>query len=155
MISELNIKSLIEEKLEGTENFLVDVTVSSNNQIRVELDHPDGVKIDDCVAMSRHIESCFDRENEDFELQVSSPGLDHPFKVLPQYKKNIGREVSVLKVNGDKLKGILTAVDENEVEIEYATKEKIEGKKKKEVVNHQVKIPMADIKETRIIISFK
>lgn len=155
MISELTIKSLIEEKLNGTENFLVDLSVSSSNQIRIEMDHPDGVKIDDCVAMSRHIESSLDRESEDFELEVSSPGLDHPFKVLQQYQKNMGREVSILKVSGEKLKGILTAVDTNEIEIEYSTKEKVEGKKKKEVVNHQIKILMADIKETRVIISFK
>jgi ribosome maturation factor RimP len=155
MITEKTIRALIDEKLEGSENYLVDLTVSATNQIRVELDHLDGISIDDCAAMSKHIDSSFDREIDDFELQVSSPGLDQPFKVLPQYIKNVGREVSILKVDGQKTKGLLIDANQDEVTIEYSTKEKVEGKKKKEIIVHQDKIPMNEIKETRIIISFK
>lgn len=155
MITEKTIRALIDEKLEGSENYLVDLTVSASNQIRVELDHLDGISIDECVAMSRHIDSSFDREIDDFELQVSSPGLDQPFKVFQQYVKNIGREVSIVKVEGQKLKGLLIDANQAEVTLEYETKEKVEGKKKKELIIHQDKIPMNEIKETRIIISFK
>jgi ribosome maturation factor RimP len=155
MITEKTIRALIDEKLEGSENYLVDLTVSASNQIRVELDHLDGISIDECVAMSRHIDSSFDREIDDFELQVSSPGLDQPFKVFQQYVKNIGREVSIVKVEGQKLKGLLIDANQAEVTLEYETKEKVEGKKKKELIVHQDKIPMNEIKETRIIISFK
>jgi len=105
--------------------------------------------------MSRHVESMLDREEADFELLVSSPGLDQPFKVIQQYHKNIGREVSVVKTSGEKLKGLLSKVDEESISIEFTTKEKIEGKKKKEVVTHLQSIAMSEIKETRIIISFK
>ena len=85
MITEKVIRTLIDEKLGGSETYLVDLSVSSSNQIKIELDRMEGVSIDECVAMSRHIESALDRETEDFELQVSSPGLDQPFKVFQQY----------------------------------------------------------------------
>jgi len=155
MITEKVIRTLIDEKLGGSETYLVDLSVSSSNQIKIELDRMEGVSIDECVAMSRHIESALDRETEDFELQVSSPGLDQPFKVFQQYVKNIGREVSVLKVDGKKLKGLLLDANQGSITIEYSTKEKIEGKKKKETIIHKDAIPMNEIKETRIIISFK
>lgn len=155
MISEQSIKKLIEDKLSNTETYLVDCSVSATQQIKIEIDHLEGVGIDECVAMSRHIESMLDREEADFELLVSSPGLDQPFKVIQQYHKNIGREVSVVKTSGEKLKGLLSKVDEESILIEFTTKEKIEGKKKKEVVTHLQSIAMSEIKETRIIISFK
>ena len=155
MISEQSIKKLIEDKLSNTETYLVDCSVSATQQIKIEIDHLEGVGIDECVALSRHIESMLDREEADFELLVSSPGLDQPFKVIQQYQKNIGREVSVVKTSGEKLKGLLSKVDEESISIEFTTKEKIEGKKKKEVVTHLQSIAMSEIKETRIIISFK
>lgn len=155
MITEQAIRALVNEKLSESDSYLVDLTVSSSNQIRVEIDHLNGLGIDECVAMSRLIESSYDRETEDFELQVSSPGLDQPFKVIQQYHKNVDREVSVVKTSGEKLKGLLTSVADDSITLEFSTKEKVEGKKKKELVTHQVLIPMSEIKETRIIISFK
>ena len=155
MITEQAILTLVNEKLSESDSYLVDLTVSSSNQIRVEIDHLNGLGIDECVAMSRHIESSYDRETEDFELQVSSPGLDQPFKVIQQYHKNVDREVSVMKTSGEKLKGLLTSVTDDSITLEFSTKEKVEGKKKKELVTHQVLIPISEIKETRIIISFK
>jgi ribosome maturation factor RimP len=155
MISIQTVQALIDEKLAETNAYLVDLSVSSSNQIRVEIDHLEGLGIDECVALSRHIESSLDRDAEDFELQVSSPGLDQPFKVIQQYKKNIGREVSLTKVSGEKIKGLLTGVNNDTITIEYTTKERIEGKKKKEVIEHKEEIQLSEIKETRIIISFK
>ncbi len=155
MITEQVIRKLVNEKLSESDSYLVDLSVSCTNQISVEIDHLNGLGIEECVAMSRHIESFYDRETEDFELMVSSPGLDQPFKVIQQYHKNINREVSIIKTSGEKLKGLLTLVTDDSIALEFSAKEKIEGKKKKELVTHQLLIPMNEIKETRIIISFK
>ncbi len=155
MITTQTVQGLIDEKLAETDAYLVDLSISSANQIRVEIDHIDGLGIDECVALSRHIESSLDRESEDFELQVSSPGLDQPFKVIQQYHKNVGREVSLIKLSGEKIRGLLTNVSDDVITIEYTTKERVEGKKKKEVIEHKEEIQLNEIKETRIIISFK
>ncbi len=155
MITTQTVQALIDEKLAETDAYLVDLSISSTNQIRVEIDHLDGLGIDECVALSRHIEASLDRVSEDFELQVSSPGLDQPFKVIQQYHKNVGREVSLTKVGGEKIKGLLTDVSDDFITVEYTTKERIEGRKKKEVIEHKEEIQLNEIKETRIIISFK
>ncbi len=154
MINERLIRELAEEQLAGTDFFLVDVKVSSSNSISVFVDGMSKVSINDCVKMSRHIESHLDRETEDFELMVSSSGMDEPFKVFRQYTKNIGREVDVKKTNGDKIGGKLISVTEKEISLEQSSKEKIEGKKKKELVVRTIVIPMTEIKETRLVIQF-
>ena len=155
MISKQQIEKLVEEKITDTEYFIVDISVSSSNQIRVEIDGDHGVKIQDCVAISRHIENTFDREEEDFELTVSSAGMDQPFKILRQYQRYVGREVELKTTGGEKLKGILKAADEREVSLEIAKKEKVEGKKKKQLIVNQHQIPMDEVKETKVVISFK
>ncbi len=109
----------------------------------------------DCIDFSRAIEHNLDREIEDFQLNVSSPGLDKPFIVKEQYIKNIGRNVKVTRVEGNVIKGILTAVNDDDIIIEFSYKEKIEGKKKKQIITKQEKILFNNIKETTIIISFK
>ena len=87
---------------------MVDVTVSTSNHIVVEIDTQNGVNIDFCAELSRHIESQLDREVEDYELEVGSAGLTAPFKVIEQYHKNKGNEVDVLTKEGKKITGILT-----------------------------------------------
>lgn len=149
MISTELIRSLAEQKLsEEGDSYLVDVTVSAANKIRVIIDNFRGVSIVQCVAMSRWIENQLDRETEDFELEVTSPGLDQPFKVFRQYQKNLGRDVEVKMADGLKTEGKLLAADEKGIEIEQKT-----GKGKQQVVK-QLNIPFADIKETRLIIKF-
>ena len=155
MISKKQIETLVKEKIADTEYFIVDISVSSSNQIRVEIDGDRGVKIQDCVAISRHIEGTFDREEEDFELTVSSAGMDQPFKILRQYKRYIGREVELKTTGGEKLKGLLNAANETEVTLEIAKKEKVEGKKKKQLIIKEHQIPMEEVKETKVVISFK
>ncbi len=155
MVSKEQILNLIEEKLNDEKLFLVDMEILPGNVINVELDGFDGITIKECVDFSRQIESNLDREEEDFELHVSSPGLDKPFRVLQQYMKNIGREVKVVPNEGKVVKGTLIEVDEEQIAIEYSFKQKIEGKKKKETITEQQKIPFTNIKETTIIISFK
>ena len=129
--------------------------MSSSNQIRVEIDGDKGVKINDCVQISRHIEGNYDREEVDFELTVSSAGMDQPFKILRQYQRYVGREVEMKTTEGDKIKGILISADENAVVLEVARKEKIEGKKKKQIVIENKTVPMEQVKETKVVISFK
>lgn len=99
MITTEIIQNLVDEKLEGTSIYAVDITVSPGNVIKVELDGDEGISIDDCVLVSRHIEGGFDREQEDFELKVMSAGIGEPLKVDRQYHKNIGREVDI-RLNG-------------------------------------------------------
>tara|TARA_R110001592_G_scaffold57323_5_gene174307 strand:- start:2107 stop:2574 length:468 start_codon:yes stop_codon:yes gene_type:complete len=155
MISKEQILTLIEDRLKDEELFLVDIDILPGNNINIELDGPEGVTIKDCVDFSRQIEHNLDREEEDFELHVSSPGLDKPFKVFQQYEKNIGREVKVVPVEGNVIKGMLVQVDSEKIVLEYSFKQKIEGKKKKETITEQETIPFTNIKETTIIISFK
>lgn len=155
MITKEEIQKLIEDKLKDDNLFLVELQVLPSNVINVELDGYEGVTIQQCVDFSRQIENNLDREEEDFELHVSSPGLDKPLRVYQQYEKNVGREVKVVPLEGNVIKGRLTEVNEKEISIEYSVKKKIEGKKKKETIIEKEIIPFTNIKETTIIISFK
>ena len=121
MISDLHIRNLVEKALESTHSFLVGVHVTPMNKIIVLLDREGGVSIKQCVEVSRFIEKNLDREAEDFELEVSSAGLDQPFKVLRQYQKNIGRFVEVLTKEGIKKEGKLVSVGEQDLVIEEVT----------------------------------
>jgi len=154
MISASLIRELAEKKLQENESFLVDVTVSASNKIRIAIDNFKGLAIDECVSMSRWIENQLDREVEDFELEVSSPGMDQPFKVFRQYVKSIGREVEVKLIDGQKVEGKLISATEQQIEIEQKSREKIEGQKGKQLITRQVNLPFEKIKETRIIIKF-
>ncbi|PWH85139.1 ribosome assembly cofactor RimP [Brumimicrobium oceani] len=137
--------------------FIVEITISSSNVIQVELDVENGnVAINDCVSVSRNIEHNLDREEQDFELSVSSAGLDKPFRVLQQYTKNIGNEVKVqLKEKNNTIEGVLTHADEKGIKLETTTKERVEGKKKKEIIVREHEFTFDEIKETKIVISFK
>lgn len=158
MISKTRVEELINERIAELDNglFVVELSISSSNVITVELDkHVGGVSVEDCMSVSRNIEHNLDRERQDFELNVSSAGLDRPLRVLPQYKKNIGRTVKVVRQDGVKLEGALVAVTEEKIILENSRKEKAEGKKKKEVIVEQHELPFSNIKETKIVISFK
>ena len=123
MIDKNVVKHLVEEWLEGKDYFLVDIEISSDNRIVVEIDHADGVWIEDCVALSRFIEERLDREVEDYELEVGSAGLGQPFKVPQQYVNFIGKEVEVLDADGKKYKGLLKNVEGNQFTV--TVKEKV------------------------------
>lgn len=155
MITTTQILELIDEKLQEKKFFVVHLDVKPGNNIQLEIDGPEGFTIKDCVDFSRQIEHNLDREAEDFELHVSSPGLDKPFRVIEQYQKYKGREVRVVQNNGEVVEGVLEVVNENEIQITYSFKQKIEGKKKKETIVKEEIIPFTNIKETTIIISFK
>ena len=124
MIEKSVVEKLVEEWLEGKDYFLVDVSVTPDDRIVVEIDHAEGVWIEDCVELSRFIESHLSREEEDYELEVGSAGIGQPFKVLRQYQNHVGKEVEVLTVDGKKLRGVLSAVNEEQFEITVSVKKK-------------------------------
>jgi ribosome maturation factor RimP len=155
MITKAQIESVLQEKLEAHNCFLVELKLDEGNVISLEIDSLVGVTVQECVAFSRAIEGELDREEEDFELKVSSPGLDKPFRVVQQYQKNIGRDVKVVPKDGVVLKGKLVRVDKDGIMVEYSVKEKIEGRKKKETIVKEENVNFNNIKETTVIISFK
>jgi len=124
MISEQLIKDLTTQHLAGSDRFAVSVAVRSDNRIRIFIDSDTHVLIEHCIELSKFIESQLDREIEDFELNVSSSGLDQPYKLSRQYIKNIGREVAVLQKDNTKIEGTLLAADENGFTLKTVTKVK-------------------------------
>lgn len=160
MIDSRAVHKLANEFLEGGSGFVVDVKVASGNVIKIYLENDERTSIQDCVALSRHIEGSFDREEEDFSLDVGSPGLDQPLKVLRQYLKLIGKQVSVQPIEGKKMVGELVNVEEENGMVQglvLKTREKmrIEGRKAKQWVEEEHKLQASDIEWTKVIISFK
>jgi len=150
MIAKDKIRKLVEEQIEGTGLFIVDVKVSSANKITVLADTHQGITIDECISVSRHIEKNLDRDKEDFELMVSSPGLEMPFVVLEQYVKNEGKKVVVIDNDGVKYQGILKNVTIGGFEIETDIRKKGEKATKKEI-----SFNYGQIKSTKTFIEFK
>ena len=154
MIEKNIIKSLVEEKLKGSDYYLVDISVSKDNAISIEIDNDNGVNIDDCVALSRYVDENLDREKEDFELEVGSSGITSPFKILRQYLKNVGKEVEMLPKGGVKLTGVLKAADENGATITVEKKVKAEGAKRAMMVEEDLTYTYDEIKYTKYLIRF-
>lgn len=152
MIDIEKLKAFCEAYIKDRGYFLTDLTVSKDNDIVVEIDNMEGVDLDFCATMTRAIESEFDREKEDYSLEVGSAGLSSPFKVAMQYVKNIGTEVETLTKAGEKLKGTLKSADESSFVITIETKEKPEGAKKKIVVEKDIEFNYTDVKYTKSII---
>jgi ribosome maturation factor RimP len=155
MITKKQVQELIQDKLEESNCFVVEIEIGEGNSISLEIDSMEGITVQDCMGFSRAVEQNLDREIEDFALQVSSPGLDKPLRVKEQYQKSIGRNVKVVPLEGNVVKGELKEANEEEIVIEYSYKERIEGRKKKETIIKQEIINFNNIKETTIIISFK
>ena len=156
MIPKKRIIELAQERINELDNgnYLVDVSVSAKNVILVKMDNLNqGVSIKDCVSVSRNIEHNLDREKQDFELKVSSPGLDQPFMVYEQYLKNVGKTINVL-TEDSAYKGELTKVSSDEIELKHIEIIKNKKTKKKETIETIHHLKMNDIKETRLVISF-
>ena len=155
MIDKNVVKKLVDEWLQDKEYFLVSIEISQDDKIVVEIDHADGVWIEDCVALSRFIEEHLSRDDEDYELEVGSAGLGQPFKVPQQYVNFVGKEVEVLDADGKKVKGLLKSVDGNDFTVAVEEKVKVEGKKRpvKQEVDHVFQ--MDKVKYTKYVISFK
>ena len=161
MISQSTVTELVEQKIEGSDKFIVEVKVNPSNKIIVLIDSYSGLSIDDIVGVSKHVESAFDREEEDFELEVSSAGLESPFMVGDQYKKALGKEVKVITEEGRKVEGVLSSYDSEGIVLKYEEKQRIEGRKKKIIVPIERSLffnganKESNIKTTKIVISFK
>lgn len=155
MIEKKLIIDIVEDALLGNPLFLVDVIVRPGNIIVVEVDSEDGVSIEDCIILSKKIESNFDREVEDFELEVGSAGVTSPFKVQKQYEMNVGNEVEVLSKKGEKISGILSACNDNEFTVTVSKMVKPEGAKKKVAVEENLVFQYDEVKYTKYLIRFK
>lgn len=155
MISKEAVFQIVENFITDKNYYLVDVNVTPDNRISVEIDSFDGVTIEFCMEVNRHIESELDREIEDYELEVSSAGLTEPFKVLKQYEKNIGNEVEVLTKAEKKITGVLVDVQEANFVLEIEKTEKPEGSKRKVTVMENLTFAYEEIKTTKYIIRFK
>jgi len=154
MIQKQDIHKIIEPILEEKKAFLVDLKISKDNRIAVYIDSMDGITIDDCVEVSRRIEKSLDRDQEDFELEVSTPGLTSEFKVPEQYKKYLNKEVQVLAKDGKKYQGTLLNISDRGIEIEVEKQVKKQGKKKKETVRENLNIDFSMINATKPKLSF-
>jgi len=154
MINKAQIVSLVNERLED-KMFLVDITVNERNVIDVFIDSFDGLPISKCIDISRHVEHSLDREEEDFELHVSSPGLTHGFKVKEQYIKYTGRQIEVTTKEDKKLEGTLIEAGDIDFELETSTREKVEGHKKKQLIVRKHILKYDEIKSAKAVISFK
>ena len=155
MIEKSFITSIVEEWLKGRDYFLVDIAVDPNNKITIEIDHAEGVWIEDCVDLSRFIESKLDRDKEDFELEVGSAGIGQPFKVRQQYYIHIGNEVETQTAGGEKLTGVLKNADEDHFTITVKKKVRPEGSKRPKIVDEDITLSYQDIKYTKYLINFK
>ena len=151
MITEKIIKKLVEEKIEGTDKFIVEIKIKPAQKVYVFIDGDQGVSVEDCIRISRFITSRLDRDIEDFELNVSSAGLDFPFSMRRQYRKNTGKIISVLLLNGEKIKGTLLNVLDDGIVVKLSP----DKKKKGDTVTEQISLQYDQIKEARNVISFR
>lgn len=155
MLDKNLVRESVEKAIEGTDIFIVDITVSPQNNVVVELDSPGNLDIDTCAAITRAIEKDFDRDVEDYDLEVGSAGLTAPFKVKGQYLKNIGNDIEILTADGRKIKAVLTAVGDDDFTFEYPVKVKEPGAKRPTLTMQSETLPMNGAKWVKYLISFK
>ncbi len=155
MIDKKVVEKLVDEWLADKDYFLVDIEISTDDKIVVEIDHADGVWIEDCVELSKYIEDRLSRDDEDYELEVGSAGLGQPFKVPRQYANFVGKEVEVLDADGKKVRGLLKSVDGNDFVVTTKEKVKMEGKKRAVLQDVDHLYQMDKVKYTKYLISFK
>ncbi len=141
MITEELITELVNTHIQGSDIFLVEVTVKSGNAIRVHVDTPEGISIDQCVKISRFLNGELDRDKEDYSLEVSSPGLGAPLRVKQQYEKNVGRVLEIYRTDGERVEGKLDSVRPDHIMIRAKKSE--------------TELRFEEIKKAKVIISFK
>lgn len=154
MIDRQALKEFVENKLEGSDKFLVDLKVSNDNNIEVEIDSDYPLSIDECEALSRLIESEFDRDKEDYTLEVGSAGLTSPLKVPRQFRKYIGREIETVTNDGRKLSGLLKSADDNGFTVTVREKIKKEGMKRPVMEEVDYSFSYGEVKQTKYLLKF-
>ena len=155
MINKEIIQTLTEEWLQGNDYFLVDVNFAADDRIVIEIDHADGVWIEDCAELSRFLQERLGEELGEYELEVGSAGLGQPFKVAQQYINHIGDTLEVLQADGKKVQGVLKAVDAPNFTITVQEKQKQEGKKRPVLVDVDKTYQMDDVKYAKYLLAFK
>ena len=155
MINKEIVKTLTDEWLQGNEYFLVDINFAADDRIVIEIDHADGVWIEDCAALSRFLQERLGEELGEFELEVGSAGLGQPFKVAQQYINHIGDTLEVLQADGKKVQGVLKAVDAPSFTITVQEKQKVEGKKRPVLVDVDKTYQMDEVKYAKYVLAFK
>lgn len=146
MIDKLQVMEVIHQALDGTDKYLVDLKITTDNRIYVFIDGDSGIIIDDCVDLSRQIEGSLDREVEDFKLNVASAGLDSPLKLTRQYKKNVGQTLSVTTMTGEKHEGELMDADDEKIVLHIRAKKKCD--------DVDMTFAYKDIKTAKIVVKF-
>lgn len=154
MIDKQALKQFVEQSLEGSDCYLVDLTIGSDNNIVVEIDSDTSVDIDRCVELTRKIEAEFNRDDEDYELEVGSAGLTSPLRVERQYRKNLGNKLEVLTSDGRKLRGVLREVTPEGITLEVEEKVRREGSKRPELVKSPLVLPYTQIKRAEYMLEF-
>jgi ribosome maturation factor RimP len=154
MIERKRIVELCEEWLKDKEYFLVYTDVT-DDKITVEIDHKDGVWINDCAELSRFISEQCEPDIDDYELEVGSAGLGQPFKVEQQYRNHVGDEVEVLQQDGIKLKGVLKSVEGRTFTITVQEKQTVEGKKRPVMVDVDKQFSMDEVKSVKYLLAIK
>jgi len=155
MVDKHIIEQVVTDAIAGSGIFIVDITVTPDNKVTVELDSTDGLDIETCARITRDIETAVDRDIEDYELEVGSSGLTAPFKVRAQYVKNIGNNIEVLTRDGRKMTGLLTSVGESDFTIEVTRKIKEPGAKRPSLVSEPVTLSMDNVRKACYLIDFK
>lgn len=151
MINKEDIEKICTPLLKESE-FLVEVKINRSNDIIIYVDDYEGISIENCQRISRGIEACLNRDEEDYSLEVSSPGLSNPFKIKEQYIKNINNEIEAILTDGEKLAGKLLKVNDDSIILEQVITKKNENKKQK--IREEIEIKFNNIKSTRRVISF-
>ena len=148
------VTKLVQEAIAENEAlFLIDLSISPDNNIKVVVDGDKGVALNECIRISRHIEHNLDREETDFSLEVTSPDVTDPIVNKRQYNKNINRLLKV-KTSDESIEGILIEIGENNITLQWKTREpKPVGKGKQTVVKER-KIPMNEIKQAKVKFTF-
>ena len=146
MIDKFKVLDIVKDVLEGSDKYLVNMKITPDNRIFVDLDGDNGINIDDCIEVSRAIENSLNRDEEDFELNVSSAGADSPLKMPRQYRRHVGRELSVDPFEGAKVEGVLTEAGDSQFTI------KTKGSKKEP--SQELTFAYEDVKTARVIIRF-
>ena len=155
MIDKNVIKTAVNEWLAKGDYYLVDVEMTDDDRIVIEIDHADGVWIEDCADLSRFLQEKLGEELDMYELEVGSAGIGQPFKVAQQYVNHIGKTVEVLTKDGKKIQGILTKVDGEQFTVTIQEKQHIEGKKRPVMVDVDKEFSMSDVKSTKYVLAFK
>ncbi|MDO4311308.1 MAG: ribosome assembly cofactor RimP [Prevotella sp.] len=155
MIDKNVVETIVEEWLQNGDYFLVDISMSPDHRIVVEIDHADGVWIEDCAELSRFVQEKLGEELDDYDLEVGSAGLGQPFKVARQYVNHVGKDVEVLTAEGRKVQGVLKAVDGDRFTVTVREKQKVEGKKRPVMADVDYEYDMNNVKYTKYLLSFK